>query len=289
MNQRTLVKSFVMRPLRTGVLGALALFGLVLSSQPAHAQATYTYTGNPFTLFSCGLAVPGPGTTLCSTPGPNGFTSYTAANFVSGTLTFTNPLPANMPLGDVTGLPGFQLSLNDGQHTVTNTITQGLIVQVSTDASGNIASWWIVMNTGYPDNGDISTDNFSSITFGPEVSDNGDLADPGGSVPGNFAYNFNSPGVWTTGSGTPSPTTLVTNLIQQVNNPLLQLTTGQSSSLTDKLLNALASIQARQNKQAKNQLNAFINSVQTYLKTGKISLQTATTLTRAATAIIALL
>ena len=288
MNQRTLVKTFVMRPPRTGVLGALAFFGLMLANQ-AYAQTTYTYTGNPFTLFSCGLAVPGPGTTLCSTPGPNGFTSYTATDFVSGTLTFTNPLPASMSLQDVTGLPGFQLTLNDGQHTVTNAITQGLIVQVSTDASGNIVSWWIVMNTGYPENGDISTDNFSSIIYGSQVSDNGDLADPGGSVPGNFAYNFNSPGVWTNGSGTPNPATLVTNLIQQVNNPLLQLTAGERSSLTDKLLNVQASIQAGQNKQAKNQLNAFISSVQTYLKTGKISALTATTLTNAATAIIVLL
>lgn len=286
MNQRTLVKTFVMRPLRTGVLGALALFGLMLSSQ-AYAQTTYTYTGNPFTLFSCGLAVPGPGTALCSTPGPNSLTSYTATDFVSGTLTFTDPLPASMSLQDVTGLAGFQLTLNDGQHTVTNAITQGLIVQVSTDASGNIASWWIVMNTGYPLNGDISTDNFSNATFGTNVTDNGDLADPGGTVPGNFAYNFNSPGVWT--NGAINPATLTTNLIHLINNPLLQLTVGEGSSLTDKLINVQVSIQAGQNKQAKNQLGAFVSSVQTYLKTGKISAQTATTLTNAATAIVALL
>ena len=80
---------------------------------------------------------------------------------------------------------------------------------------------------------------------------------------------------------------MVTNLVQLVNNPLLQLKTGQSSSLTDKLLNALASIQAGQNRQAINQLNAFISSVNTDLKSGKISAPTETTLTNAATAIIA--
>jgi hypothetical protein len=289
MIYKILVKTFVSTRLRTGILGALALFGLVLSSQPVHAQASYTYTGNPFNLFSCGPAVPPPGDVLCSTPGPNGFTSYAAANFVSGTLTFTNPLPASMSLQDVTGLPGFQLTLNDGQHTVTNTITQGLIVEVSTDASGNIASWWLIMNTGGTENGGIGTVNFSNITYGSQVYDQGVLACCDPTVPGNLAYNFNLPGVWTSGNGTPSPTTLVTNLIHLVNNPLLQLTVGESSSLTTKLLNTLASIQAGQHKQAINQLNAFISSVQTYLKTGKISAQTATTLTTAATAIIVLL
>ena len=74
-----------------------------------------------------------------------------------------------------------------------------------------------------------------------------------------------------------------------VSNPLLGLTSGQVSSLTDKLNNALASIQAGLNKQAINQLNAFINSVQSSLKTGKMSAQTATTLLDAANAIIATL
>jgi len=282
-------KTYAVRPLRTDLLGAFSILAMVLSSQTAKAQTTYSYTGNPFTLFSCGPVVPGPGDVLCSTPGPNTFTSYTAANFVSGTLTFTNPLPANLSLQDVTGLQGFQLTLNDGQHTVTNAMTQGLVVQVATDAAGNISSWWIIMNTGGTQNGDIDTVNFSNLTYGTNVYDNGVLACCDPIVPGNLAYNFNSAGTWTSGNGTPNPATLLTNLIHLVSNPLLQLTIGESSSLTDKLLNALASIQAGQNKQAINQLNSFIGSVQTYLKTGKISAQTATTLTNAATTIVAML
>lgn len=266
----------------------LAAFAMALMSSSALAQATYTYTGNPFTLFSCGPSNPGPGTLDCSTPAPtNPDTSYTASNFVSGTLTFTNPLPANMPLQDVTGVPGFQLSLNDGQHTVTNTMAVGLIVQVATDASGNITSWWIVENTGGTLDGGIATVNFSNTTYGTNVFDQGVLACCDPNPPGNFAINFSSPGTWTSGSATPTPATLVTNLIQLVSNPLLQLTAGQISSLTDKLTNALASIQAGNNKQAINQLNAFISSVQTSLKNGKMSAQTATTVTNAATAIIA--
>jgi hypothetical protein len=277
------------RSLRTSAVSALALFGVVLASQPAQAQATYSYKGNPFNLFSCGPAVPGPGDVLCSTPGPNSFTSYTASNFISGTLTFANPLPTNMPLQDVTGLAGFQLTLNDGQHTVTNAMAVGLIVQVATDTGGNISSWWIIMNTGGVQNGDIDTVNFSDLIHGVEVFDNGVLAccDPG--VPGNLAYNFSSPGVWTSGSGAPTPATLVTNLIHLVSNPLLQLSLGETNSLTDKLINALSSIQAGQNKQAINQLNSFLSAVQNYLKTGKISAPTASSLTSAANAIVAAL
>jgi hypothetical protein len=84
------------------------------------------------------------------------------------------------------------------------------------------------------------------------------------------------------------PADAVTNLINLISNPYsgLILTPGQKNSLTDKLNNVLTSILAGQNKQAINQLQAFINSVQGYLKTGKIGSQTATTLTVAANAII---
>jgi hypothetical protein len=86
-----------------------------------------------------------------------------------------------------------------------------------------------------------------------------------------------------------SPAAAVTNLIDLIANPLsgLVLTTGQANNLTDKLVNALNSIQAGQTKQAINQLQAFINSVQASLKTGKISDPTANTLIVAANAIIA--
>ena len=85
-----------------------------------------------------------------------------------------------------------------------------------------------------------------------------------------------------------SPAAAVTNLINLIADPLsgLVLTSGQSSNLTDKLNNALASIQSGLNKQAINQLQAFISSVQTALKNGKMDAQTAGTLTVAANAII---
>jgi hypothetical protein len=82
---------------------------------------------------------------------------------------------------------------------------------------------------------------------------------------------------------------LVTALIAKLSDPSLGLTSAQISSLTDKLNNALASINAGLNKQAINQLNAFISSVQSSQKTGKISASTANTLIAAASAIIAVL
>ena len=63
----------------------------------------------------------------------------------------------------------------------------------------------------------------------------------------------------------------------------------QHYRLTDKLNNVLASIQQGLNKQAINQLNAFIHSIDAWRKTGQISGPAADTLIAAANAIIALL
>jgi probable HAF family extracellular repeat protein len=76
---------------------------------------------------------------------------------------------------------------------------------------------------------------------------------------------------------------ILTNLLA---DPSLGLAGGQVSSLTDKLNNALASIQGGLNKQAVNQLNALISAVQTQVKVGKMSVGTGNTLVAAASAII---
>lgn len=81
----------------------------------------------------------------------------------------------------------------------------------------------------------------------------------------------------------------IPSLIASLSSPTLGLTAGQISSLTDKLTNAQISIQAGLNKQAINQLDALINSVQAFLKTGNMSASTAATLLAAVNQIIALL
>jgi hypothetical protein len=102
------------------------------------------------------------------------------------------------------------------------------------------------------------------------------------------AFSLNWSVAMTLSSVSVTPAQAVTNLINLISNPNsgLNLTAGQINSLTDKLNNTLASIQAGQNDQAINQLEAFINSVQSSLKTGKISSLTASTLIAAANAII---
>jgi|SRR6185503_5091994 len=260
----------------------LTLFASLIAAVPAHAQATYHYVGNPFTLFSCGPSIPGPGTILCSSPAPTNLnTSYTATDHVVATLVLTNPLPASMPYQDVRALPGFSLTMNDGQHSVTNLDAAGMFAEVSTDASGSILQWRLVINTGGLLNGGIATQN---ATF---TTDSGTLACCDPTVAGNAARNFGVPGVWS--SGAPTPGSLVANLITVLSDPLLGLTAGQISSSTDKLNSAMASIQAGLNKQAANQLNSFINSVQSSIKNQKMSAQTGTTLVNAANAIIAAL
>ena len=263
---------------------ALAASALALCAQPAAAQATYQYQGNPFTLFSCGPNSDNTATMDCSTPSPtNQFTTYKATDFVAATLTLDAALPANLALQDIRARPGFALSMNDGEHTVTNAMAVGLAVEVATDASGQIVQWRLVLNTGGVSNGGIAT-----INSGTSILDSGTIACCDPTVQGNLALNFGPPGLWNAGGAT-NPAAAVTNLISLLSNPLLGLSGGQVSSLTDKLNSALASIQAGLNKQAINQLGSFINSVQSSQKTGKMSGQTATTLTSAANAIIATL
>lgn len=260
---------------------ALACAGATLA-MPAAAQAVYRYTGNPFTLFSCGPSIPGPGTVLCSTSAPtNPYTDYIATDAVSATLTLNAALPANRALADVSSLTGFQLSMSDGRHSVSNTDAIGMIAQVATDASGNISQWRLIINTGGLDNGGIATQKWDF------VSDSGTLRCCDPTVSGDLARNSNLPGTWA--SGPPSPAAAVVNLMNMVASPELALSSGQVNSLTDKLNNALVSIQAGQNKQAINQLKAFINSVESAQKNFKMSAQTAARLIAAANAIIATL
>src|SRR5690242_2402074 len=108
----------------------------------AAAPTVYRYTGNVFTLFSCGAS---DGSGACATPAPtNPYTSYTATDHITATLTLDSPLPANASMLDLKTLPGFQLSLNDGHQTLTQAdSSDGISVDVSTDATGEIIGWYL--------------------------------------------------------------------------------------------------------------------------------------------------
>jgi hypothetical protein len=261
----------------------LAGAGLGVAS-PAAAQVTYTYTGNPFTLFSCG------GSSICGTAGLNANTSYTGTDLVTATLELSAALAPNLVFQDVSGLAGFRLTLRDQHQTMVAVAgyTGGFEAKVSTDSAGRIIGPWslIVNCCFYPNNGVATLNN----PGGNGVGDQGVLSAPSAiypTTPLNSGYIFGSPGTWTTPPSSPSAATSA--LITVINTTELGLTVGQVASLTDKLNSVQASIAAGLNKQAINQLNAFINSVESAQKTGKMIPATAATLIAAANAIIALL
>ena len=179
-------------------------------SLPASAQINYTYTGNPFTLFSCGPFVQNgvtTGTSDCPTPGPNANTSYKTGDHISATLTLTTPLGPNLTLVDVRGLPGFVLILGDGEQTLsTSTNPPGVVAQVSTDGTGNIiAPWNLEIFLGNAnDTGIIS---FNEPGAGGFI-DQGLLACCDPTVHGNLGLNQattfppgTGPGTWGAGGG----------------------------------------------------------------------------------------
>lgn len=276
---------FIARWVCRSATRAIAVAALATTAAlPAAAQAVYSYSGNPFTLFSCGPSSTGIGTALCSTPAPtNPNTSYTATDVVTATLTLSSPLPASLALTDVRNHAGFQLSMSDGRHTVTHADAVGMFAMVATDASGSIVNWRLVINTGGLDNGGIASQKWDF------VSDSGTLRCCDPTVSGDLARNSNLAGIWTGGSAPPTPAAAVMNLLTVVASPELALTASQVSSLSEKLNNALASIQAGQNKQAINQLKSFINSVESSRKNFKMSSQAAATLIAAANATMAML
>ena len=276
--------------LRGGLMAMVIGIGLLASAQQAAAQATYDFVGVPFTLFSCGPNTSG-GVTLCTTSGPNGNTSYESGDRVSARITLDDPLEANLPLTNIASRAGFQLTMNDGQQSVASPISSGqaLVAEVATDSNGNIANWNVFINTGGANNGGVFTQHYQHPTI--SACCHGDGGTLLGVPPGDSARYIANPnaGVWTTGGGTPTPSQAVESLLSMVGDPLLLLTGGQVNSLSDKLSNALASIEAGLNKQAINQLNAFISAVQAEVKKGKMDSGTGALLINEANAVKAAL
>lgn len=106
-------------------VAALAFVIGMMSAAPATASVMYTYMGPTFTVFG----------------GP-----YSNTDRVTATLTLDAPLGANFGMGggpaDVTGLPGFNLTLSDGARTLMSpTVALPVVALVSTDGAGQIDFW----------------------------------------------------------------------------------------------------------------------------------------------------
>jgi hypothetical protein len=267
---------------------ALAFAVTLAAARPAQAQVIYRYQGSGFTTFSCDLSgLFGSGD--CPTPSPtNPLTSYSTLDRVAITLTVTDPLPANATLFQNTLqlLPGFLITMTDGHQTLTFALgydgadyadVESLFV--STDATGQITTWHLELG---------STQTGGVIWSQHEVNQFGtfdlELAWLGGPV--NYGYNVGPARGWTV-TGAQTPREAVEDLIALL--PTLGLSKSQLQSLTDKLNNVLASIDAGLNQQAINQLSAFINQVNAAVSNGKMAASTGQLLVDAADAIIAML
>ena len=239
-------------------------------------------------------------------PGGFSFTSSPSVGTLDpGTNTVSGSLNGNCVVSSFTGgidcNPGIALG-GDSQDSFLITVPTGFqitSIRVTTSNVSGPAGLSASLDLQAPVAGDVlfipfltpldgTTNNLITTPLGAgvyAVSVFGQQA----TATGAFSLNWSL--AMTLSSISVTPAQAVTNLINLMSNPSsgLGLTTGQSNSLTDKLNNVLASIQAGLNDQAINQLQAFINSVQSSQKTGKISAQTASTLIAAANAIIAML
>jgi hypothetical protein len=239
----------------------LAYMVLVFSALPLAAQTSYHYTWKPFTFFSCGPSSPGPGTLDCpNDPAPgNPLTSYTATDHVTATLTFTSPLAPLLNYQDVSALPGFKLTMNDG-HQILST-PGSVIAKVSTDAGGQIIGpWLLVINAANAADSGIASENEPPVQ--PVVQDQGTLACCDPTIQGDIALNQQLAGTWDN-TNQKTPVQMVTDLIiviQQMNIPK------QGTSFTDKLQQVSTDITA-QNGLACPDLGALTNQLKA--QTGK--------------------
>src|SRR4051794_24389805 len=121
-----------MRIYRFAVIAVAALIVIAGTARPAVAQAVYTYSGHQFNLYSCGPNGDNTGTLTCAGgPAAYAHSSYVLGppSHVTATLTLGSPLPANAPMQDVTGLPGFHLIMSDTRQTLTNADAIGLVAE----------------------------------------------------------------------------------------------------------------------------------------------------------------
>jgi len=161
---------------RTLVLLSIAL-GL---SSPARADATYIYSGTQFNL-----------------NGGFNFTPCTPRCHITGWIKLDQPLGPNLPLTDITQLPYHLLSygFTDGLTTITSPFAgDTIIIQVQTDANGDISNWNIDFESG--------TSTIFSTYYTPSLGSQdfscvGDCSFPLG-FNANFASVSNFPGTWIT-------------------------------------------------------------------------------------------
>lgn len=170
------------------IVFACALLAMSIPG-PAKADSVETYTGNPYAT----IAVPSSG--------------YTTANFISATLTFENPLPADASLAYGYGGIGTPTAtdplkafvISDG--AVTLNLSDGLNIFLVTGSEGRIISWF-VGGCAAPCSSAINIDTWFGLPAPLGPGFDGSTQGAYGTV---LAYNSNDPGKWTT---VPEPSSL---------------------------------------------------------------------------------
>jgi IPTL-CTERM motif len=184
--------------MRSSVLGFLILVVLAI---PSSAQVTtYTYTGDPYTFATA---------------------PYSVGGQLTGTFTTASPLPAFLPLTDISGsLQSF--SFSDGIATRTNANSFVCSFQVATDGAGNVTRWNVFLRespytTGNPQHSIESNgqpgpiqgaDQAGTGPAGPGPCDPFVLTANGGTgTQGSWTDTFNMPSTPTTYTYTGDPYT----------------------------------------------------------------------------------
>lgn len=188
---------------------ALVLAVSAVTTAAANASVIYTYTGQAFTAIT-----PSPG----SAPAD----PYQAGDRVTGTFELAAPLPGNLPA--LTVITPVAFSFSDGVNTLTNATALTAAFGLSTDASGHILEWLVVVSANQTGPGatrrTISTRNYLNPNFqtAPAIDRGSDTLCGANSPPGGCesfddgylqaAENRNAPGTWTV-EAVPEPTSML--------------------------------------------------------------------------------
>jgi hypothetical protein len=157
------------------VAAVMGLIGCMLSFAPAHADVTYTYTGNDFT------EVTG---------------AYAKTDSITATITLTSALADNISsLIDIPAADIVSFSLSDGQQTITNTNDYSSGFAFETNSLGDITSWNISA---------IGSNTYDEIESSDVSGDSEDAGQISNGSKFTYGLNVNHPGSWAV-SATPVP------------------------------------------------------------------------------------